>query len=299
MSNYSEISFFEFQKRFQTEDDCFHYLHKLRWPDRFQCPKCGHTEAYFMKKRKVFQCYRCRHQTSVTAHTIFHRTHASLRQWFWALFLVGTDKRGCSANRHAKLIGVHYATAWLMIHKIRKAMRDRDARYKLTHIIEMDDSYFGPSAAGKRGRGAANKSTVVVAVENRGTAPGYAAMEVIDSMHSPHLRDFAFRHIEDDQTIKTDKYPSYNILDVAFYHFGDIVKPQEAMDKLPWVHILIGNVKSFIRGTYHGVSHKHLQKYLSEFCYRFNRRFNEFQITDRLLTACLSTSTITHTELTR
>ncbi len=299
MSNYSEISFFEFQKRFQTEDDCFHYLHKLRWPDRFQCPKCGHTEAYFMKKRKVFQCYRCRHQTSVTAHTIFHRTHASLRQWFWALFLVGTDKRGCSANRHAKLIGVHYATAWLMIHKIRKAMRDRDARYKLTHIIEMDDSYFGPSAAGKRGRGAANKSTVVVAVENRGTAPGYAAMEVIDSMHSKNLRDFAFRYIEDDQTIKTDKYPSYNILDVAFYHFGDIVKPQEAMEKLPWVHILIGNAKSFIRGTYHGVSHKHLQPYLSEFCYRFNCRFNEFQITDRLLTACLSTSTITHTELTR
>ena len=108
-----------------------------------------------------------------------------------------------------------------------------------------------------------------------------------------------FRYIEDDQTIKTDKYPSYNILDVAFYHFGDIVKPQEAMEKLPWVHILIGNAKSFIRGTYHGVSHKHLQKYLSEFCYRFNRRFNEFQITDRLLTACLSISTITYAELTR
>ena len=119
-------------------------------------------------------------------------------------------------------------------------MRDRYARYKLKHIIEMDDSYFGSSAAGKRGRGAANKSTVVIAVETSETAPGYAAMEVVDSMHSPHLRDFAFRHIEDDQTVKTDKYP-----------------------------FLIGNVKSFIRGTYHGVSHKHLQPYLSEFCYRF------------------------------
>jgi len=87
----------------------------------------------------------------------------------------------------------------------------------------MDDSYFGSSAAGKRGRGAANKSTVVIAVENRGTAPGYAAIEVVDSMHSSHIRDFAFRHIEDDQTIKTDKYPSYNVLDVAFYHHGEVV----------------------------------------------------------------------------
>ena len=118
-------------------------------------------------------------------------------------------------------------------------------------------------------------------------------------MHSNHLKDFAFRHIEADQTIKTDDYPSYNVLDVVFHHLGDSIKPQEAMEKLPWVHILIGNAKSFIRGTYHGVSHKHLQSYLNEFCYRFNRRFNEFQITDKLLTACLSTSIITYAELTR
>ena len=88
----------------------------------------------------------------------------------------------------------------------------------------MDDSYFGGSASGKRGRGATNKSTVVVAVENRGYAAGYAAMEVVESMHSKHLKDFAFRHIEDDQTIKTDDYPSYNVLDEAFHHLGDIVK---------------------------------------------------------------------------
>ena len=299
MKIYNEISFFEFQERFQSEEDCFQYLKKLRWRYGFYCPRCGHTKAYFMKTRKVFQCISCRHQTSVTAHTIFHRTHVPLKKWFWAIFLVGTDKRGCSAKRLEKLIGVHYETAWLMIHKIRKAMKYRDSFYKLNHFIEMDDSYFGGSASGKRGRGATNKSTVVVAVENRGSAAGYAAMEVVESMYSKHLKDFAFRHIEDDQTIKTDDYPSYNVLDEAFHHLGDIVKPQEAMEKLPWVHILIGNVKSFIRGTYHGVSHKHLQSYLNEFCYRFNRRFNEFQITDRLLTACLSTPSFTFAELTR
>jgi transposase-like protein len=299
MSNYREISFFEFQERFQTEDDCFRYLKKLRWPDGYSCTKCGHNEAYFMEKRKIFQCKNCRHQTTVTVNTIFHRTHVPLKKWFWAIFLVGTDKRGCSAKRLEKLICVHYATAWLMIHKIRKAMEKRDTLYKLNNFVEMDDSYFGGSAPGKRGRGAANKSKVIVAVENRGTAPGYATMEVIESMHSNRLKDFALRFIDEGQTIHTDDYPSYNVLDVAFNHLGETIKPHEAMDKLKWVHILIGNAKSFIRGTYHGVSHKHLQSYLSEFCYRFNRRFNELLITDRLLTACLDTSNITYAELTR
>ena len=87
-------------------------------------------------------------------------------------------------------------------------------------------------------------------------------------------------------------------MDGEFYHQSEIVKPHEAMEKLPWVHILIGNAKSFIRGTYHGVSHKHLQSYLNEFCYRFNRRFNENLLPDRILTACLSTPIFTFAELT-
>ena len=299
MSNYSDINFFEFQERFQSEDDCFQYLKKLRWPDGFACPRCGHTEAYFMKKRKVFQCKSCRHQTSVTVNTIFHRTHAPLKKWFWAIFLVGTDKRGCSAKRLEKMVGVHYVTAWLMIHKIRKAMKDRDSLYKLSNFIEMDDSYFGGSTSGKRGRGAANKSTVVIAVERHSASAGSAAMEVVDSMHSKNINNFAMRAIEENQTIHTDNHPSYNVLNMAFQHFGETVKPYEAMEKLPWVHILIGNLKNVIRGTYHGVSHKHLQSYLSEFCYRFNRRFNELQITDGLLLACLSTSALTYADLTR
>ena len=108
----------------------------------------------------------------------------------------------------------------------------------------------------------------------------------------------SLRAIEPHQTIKTDAYPSYNILSEDYDHLKEIVKPSEAMDKLPWVHIRIGNAKSFIRGTYHGVSHKHLQNYLSEFCYRFNRRFVESQITDRILTACLGTAPFTYAELT-
>jgi len=67
------------------------------------------------------------------------------------------------------------------------------------------------------------------------------------------------------------------------------------MTKLSWVHILIGDIKSFISGACHGVSHKHLQPYLNE----FYTRFNEFQMTGRLLSACLASPGITDAELTQ
>jgi hypothetical protein len=34
---------------------------------------------------------------------------------------------------------------------------------------------------------------------------------------------------------------------------------------LPMVHIVIGNLKKFLNGTFHGVFFKYLQEYLDEF----------------------------------
>ena len=35
---------------------------------------------------------------------------------------------------------------------------------------------------------------------------------------------------------------------------------------------MFGNLKTWLRGTHHGVGHTHLQAYLDEFIFRFNRR---------------------------
>ena len=48
-----------------------------------------------------------------------------------------------------------------------------------------------------------------------------------------------------------------------------------AKEVLPWAHITFGNLKTWLRGTFHGVSAKHLQLYLDEFSYRFDRRWVE------------------------
>ena len=39
------------------------------------------------------------------------------------------------------------------------------------------------------------------------------------------------------------------------------------------IHIAFSNLGSWLLGTHHGVSHRHLQAYLNEFVFRFNRRF--------------------------
>jgi hypothetical protein len=39
------------------------------------------------------------------------------------------------------------------------------------------------------------------------------------------------------------------------------------------IHIAFSNPKTWLLGTRHGDSHRHLQAYLNEFVFRFNRRF--------------------------
>src|SRR2546428_7629696 len=48
--------------------------------------------------------------------------------------------------------------------------------------------------------------------------------------------------------------------------------PERAVKILPRIHRVFGNLKTWLRGTHHGVGHSHLQAYLDEFAYRFNRR---------------------------
>ncbi len=299
---YQEIDFFQFQKRFATEARCRAYFLKHRWPEGFICPKCHHTSGYFIKTRLSYQCKKCHYQASATAGTIFHKTKTPLRKWFWMIFLLSQNKQSYSILGLQRLLKINlYKTAWLMAHKIRKALADRDAKYKLGGLIEMDDSYFGEKGvSGKRGRGAENKAKVLVSVKvNEWNDPVFANMTVVPKIDSSNISQVIDDKIKPDSTVKTDAFRAYNILkEHNLIHQKHIVGSlKNASRVLPWVHILISNCKAVLRGTHHGVSPKHLQRYLTEFCYRFNRRFWQGQLFDRMFTACITTDTITLAEL--
>ena len=283
-----EVSLLEWQKRFGTERACEKVLVKIRWPDGFICPRCKSKDASYIKTRKVYQCSQCHYQVSITAGTLFHSTNLSLVKWFWAIYFTATDKGGISALRLAKLIGVSWPTARKMLRKIRIAMADRDSVYRLENFIEFDDAYIGGKRPGKRGRGATGKKPILVAVETREEKAGFMAVEAVDVISKETVREFLQHHTKLGQTIRTDAFPALNPVKEMHDHQRKVVATDGVSKWLPLVHVVIGNLKKFLNGTFHGVSFKYLQEYLAEFSYRFNRRFWEPELPLRLLNACLS-----------
>ena len=282
------ISLVEWQKRFGTETACNKALIKVRWAHVFQCPACGSQKSSFITSRKLYQCSHCRHQVSITADTMFHATKVPLVKWFWAIYLTASDKGGISALRLSKHIGVSWPTARNMLKKIRTAMSHRDSIYRLKNLIEFDDTYVGGKRSGKRGRGAEGKKPVLVAVENRGKGAGFAAMKAVDTVSKKTVREFLLYHLVDGQNVRTDAFPALNAVAEKHTHEKKVTPAKKASEWLPLVHIIIGNMKKYINGTFHGVSSGYLQEYIDEFCYRFNRRFWEPELPLRLLNACLA-----------
>ena len=141
MARAESITFEEFRTRFSTEESCRAELFRLRFPNGFVCPKCGCTEYYPVRGRNTFQCRACRRQTSVTAGTVMHRTHLPLTAWFWAIYLCATDKRGISAVQLSRTLNICYESAWYLLQRIRCAMVQRNEKYALFCIVEMDDGY--------------------------------------------------------------------------------------------------------------------------------------------------------------
>ena len=133
----------QFQPQFASEDACAEYLTACRWPDGFRCPRCGQPSAYGLAGRHRWQCASCRYQVSVTAGTVLHNSKTPLTTWFWAAYLMTTDKRGLSALLLQQQRGIsRYETAWMMRHKLRRAMVNA-ARDPLRGEVEMDETWGG------------------------------------------------------------------------------------------------------------------------------------------------------------
>ena len=301
---YQPMGLMEFQRRFRTEAACRKHLFKLRWPDGFRCPRCGHRECFDLPVRKLYQCKSCGYQTSVTAGTVMHRTRTPLRKWFWAIWLEANDKRGLSALQLSKKLKVSYYVAWTMLHKIRQAMSDRNDLYTLRGIIEVDESFYGGKRQGgdKRGRGA-DKAVVMIEAstfegDEGGRGLGFARMRVIERADAATVAEALAADVAPGQEIVTDGWPSYNVVGRMGHEHVREVSGKGADGALKWVHVLASNSKAFLLGTFHGIGRRHLQRYLDEYCYRFNRRLWEDEIFDRLVTACATSRGLTYSELT-
>ncbi len=60
--------------------------------------------------------------------------------WYKTMFLLTATKKGFSSKEIQKQLGLkRYEPVWFMVHKLLKAMGNRDARYTLEGMIEFDE----------------------------------------------------------------------------------------------------------------------------------------------------------------
>ena len=271
----------EFQSKFASDEACQQYLAACRWPDGFVCPRCGGHRAYELVKLRRWQCVGCRQQVSLTAGTILHNTKTPLTVWFWAAYLMTTDKRGVSALLLQRQLGLRrYETAWMMLHKFRRAMVNL-TREPLRGEVEVDDTWVGGTQAGLRGSRQLKDrkaALVIVAVEKRGRATGRARMKVIADFKSATLIAFLKENLESGSTVHTDGLKSFTGLQESGFRHVPRIQPRPielrkgAKSVVPLADRAIGNLQQWLIGTHHGVSREQLQVYLDEFVFRHNRR---------------------------
>lgn len=127
------------------------------------------------------------------------------------------------------------------------------------------------SKGAKRGRGTGKTKVVIAVSKTTDGKPLYVKMQVVPDLKGKTIGKFAKANICEQSTIQTDAYRSYRKpLAQKYFHEYEVFSPDSEM--LKWLHILIGNAKAFVGGTFHGLDSKHLGRYLDEFSYRFNRR---------------------------
>lgn len=280
------VGLMELFDRYRTEEDCVRRLYELKTEGGWECPRCGsHAHALLLFRRKI-QCTCCSHQQAVTADTPMHRSHIPLRKWFLAISLIAEDKRGVSAVRLSRELGVKWESAYYLLQRVRGAMAGRCAGAALAGKLEVDDAYLGASGKGLCGRGT-NRAPFIAAVERR--VGGGCSMRAVADCSGGSYLEFGSYHLNRTAHVRADDWNGckgglrdWPGLDQRKYVEGD---PDAG---LPAVHHIISNFKAFVLGTFHGVTTAYLQGYMDEFCWRYGHRGRKGGFTPLLEELCSS-----------
>jgi transcription elongation factor Elf1 len=291
ISLYQELS----GQSINSEKEAVHALVKIKkQTSTFTCLKCLGVDFYQHKKHiEIFECKSCGHQLRIRKGSIFENSKISLVKWIKAIKLISQGKRGISAleiQRHLDLVS--YNSAWSILQKIRFAMQERDAKYKLNGVVELDSSCIGSSLND-------NQIEIILAVEtktwvdekgkekkNAGFAKVFFGEET-----KKNVQEFINKELGQVEKIRTDGAQSYLHLEnkdqkkvEAKVMLGDKAKLKEW---LPWVFAVTQNIKTWLNGTHHGVTKAYAKNYISEYIYRFNRRHDLKNLPSRLICHCL------------
>jgi len=297
------MNLFSFAAHFGTEADCRMHFKEQRDKEGVNCKRCGCDSHYWLLGKWSYECKSCHFRTSLRSGTIMESSKLPFLIWYKTMFLMSCTKKGFSTNEIQKQLGLkRYEPVWAMVHKIRKAMGNRDARYTLEGMIELDEGYFSVSSKaieqgqGKRGRGAEGKQNVAIMAESvplEDLATGkkerhvrFFKAKVMEGHLGEEINEVVKESLDESCIVFTDKSSSYvDISSFVELHITEKSDAKTTKETLKWVHIAISNAKRNLLGNYHKIKRKYLQLYLDEFIYKLNRRYFGDKLFDRIIIA--------------
>jgi transposase-like protein len=209
----------------------------------------------------------------VTVGTIFEDSHIPLRKWIIAWYLLCTSKKGISALQVQRMLDLgSYRTAWMMMHKIRFALKDPAFADKLSGTVEVDETYIGGKRRGMGRCYKGNKTAVVALVERNGRVRS----GVMHHVTGKNIKAVLKANVDTSTAIMTDSYQIYPMATKGFKSHESVNhKEREYVRGNVHTNTVEGYfslLKRGVVGTFHHVSKKHLPLYLAEFDHRYSNR---------------------------
>lgn len=301
---YTRLKLVDFFSSVSTEAQARDLFWRAKYGGKdFECPRCHHEAFYGLSTRpEVRRCRQCGKEVRLRVGTILEHAKKPLLLWARAIFLMMQDKRGVAALHVQRELALgSYTTAWRMLHKIRRALSQRDEGYKLKGVVELDGASFGREATSKGRRRKSPPATelphteVLIAVESkhwvdeRGRPKEKAGFAKVTVARETKIfaQKFVDGAVEPQTMVNADASNSFANLTGVDVDQQVMHNMPERLDRwLPWVHRYISNAKDWLTGTHHGVGARYLARYLAEHTYRFNRRHDPDGLFHRALSAC-------------
>jgi len=187
-------------------------------------------------------------------------------------FVAGTTAR-CAAD----LVDVNFKTAAYFYHRLREIIcLATEEEAPVTGEIEVDESYFGGTRKGKRGRGAAGK-VPVFGILKRG---GKVYTQVIPDAKSKTLMPIIQERVQPDSIVYTDCWRGYNVLDVSefkHYRINHSVLFADQKNHINGIENFWNQAKRHMR-KFNGIPAKHFPLFLKECEWRFNNPSPQAQL---------------------
>ena len=203
------------------------------------------------------------------------RISASKQDRLLELFVAGSTARSA-----ASLVGVNPKTAAYYFQRLRELFAQRaeqEAHEVFENEVELDESYFGGTRKGKRGRGAAGK-TIVFCILKRN---GKVYTQVIQQASQAEILPIIQRKVNPDSVVYTYKWKAYNKLNVSgFTHYRINHSKEFAIKRnhINGIENFWNQAKRHMR-KFNGVPKANFELFLRECEWRFNYPKPKDQIT--------------------